>query len=97
TACADTRGSSFVATGRGGIPQNPNQDIKSDRTWYDIRDLSAYRQNQPVAAKVPKAAETLVEATSWQRNPDGKVELVADKSQTPGSLPQQATCSVAKM
>ncbi len=48
--CADTSGSSFVATGRGGVPQNPNQQIWSDvydglrlRTWSDVRDISAFR------------------------------------------------------
>ncbi len=78
--CADTSGSSFVATGRGGIPQNPNQEVRSDRTWSDIRDLSAYRRNSSVTAQISTSPEVLVQATSWRRNVQGKIELVADKS-----------------
>ncbi|BAY01235.1 S-layer family protein [Anabaena sp. PCC 7938] len=55
TGCSNNTGSSFVATGRGGIPQNPNQEVKSDdydglrlRTWSDIRDISAFKTTQPV-------------------------------------------------
>ncbi|BAZ40863.1 filamentous hemagglutinin-like protein [Calothrix sp. NIES-4101] len=91
TGCADSSGSSFIATGRGGIPQNPNQDVKSDRTWSDVRDISAFRQTQPVQAKIPTTPETLVQATSWHRNAQGKIELVADKPSTP--VQQQLTCA----
>ncbi len=31
---------------------------------------------------MPKTPETIVEATSWQRNADGEIELVADNSST---------------
>ncbi|MHC5731332.1 MAG: filamentous hemagglutinin, partial [Nostoc sp.] len=50
TGCAGSEGSSFVATGRGGIPKNPTEQVTRDvydglplRTWADIRDISAYR------------------------------------------------------
>ncbi len=94
TGCADTQGSSFVATGRGGIPQNPTQKIASDRTWSDIRDLSAYRNIQTVHTQIPlnrqeargKRQEDIVQATSWRRNAQGKVELIAAKSAPTRSL-----------
>ncbi|MEH2347600.1 MAG: S-layer family protein [Nostoc sp.] len=89
--CADTSGSSFVATGRGGIPQNPSQDVRSDRTWSDIRNLNAYRQTSPVTAKIPETPESLVQATSWRRNAQGKIELIADKSIAP--IQQLLTCA----
>ncbi|MEA5618387.1 S-layer family protein [Cronbergia sp. UHCC 0137] len=86
TGCADTSGSSFVATGRGGIPQNPTQEVRSDvynglhlRTWSDIRDISAYRKTRAVKVEIPQSPETLVQATNWGRNAQGKVELFADK------------------
>jgi len=89
TGCASNQGSSFVATGRGGIPQNPNQQVGSDvydglrlRTWSDTRDISAYRQIGEITAQIPQSPEVLVQATSWHRNPQGKIELVADKSST---------------
>ncbi|AFZ02490.1 filamentous hemagglutinin N-terminal domain-containing protein [Calothrix sp. PCC 6303] len=98
SGCSENQGSSFVATGRGGIPQNPSLDVRSDtsgglyslRTWSDIRDISAYRKTQPVQAKIPQTPETLVQATGWYRNAQGKIELVADKSSTPA---QQLSCA----
>ncbi|MEA5549926.1 S-layer family protein [Anabaena cylindrica UHCC 0172] len=96
--CADTSGSSFIATGRGGIPQNPNQQVGSDvydglrqGTWSDIRDISAYRGNSAVKAQIPKSTPSLISATSWYRNAEGKIELIADKS--PAQVQQALTCA----
>ncbi|AKG20329.1 two-partner secretion domain-containing protein [Calothrix sp. 336/3] len=91
SGCDVNQGSSFVATGRGGIPQNPSQELRSDtygglyslRPWSDTRDISTYRKAQPAQTKILPSPETLVQATSWRRNSQGKVELVAAKSSTP--------------
>ena len=91
TGCSDANGSRFVTTGRGGIPQNPTQEIGSDRTWSDVRDISAYRQTGEVTAQIPPTPEALVQATSWHRNAQGKIELVADKS--PTYVQQPLTCA----
>ncbi|AKG20330.1 two-partner secretion domain-containing protein [Calothrix sp. 336/3] len=92
SGCDDVnQGSSFVATGRGGIPENPNQDVRTDRPWVDIRNISTYRKAQPAQAKILPSPETLVQATSWRRNAQGKVELVAAKSSTP--VQQPLTCA----
>ncbi|WGV28942.1 S-layer family protein [Halotia branconii] len=91
TGCSANTGSSFVATGRGGVPQNPNQEVRSDRTWSDIRNLNAYRQNSPVTAKIIETQASFVQATSWRRNAQRKIELVADKSIAP--TPQSLTCA----
>ncbi|WP_442941284.1 two-partner secretion domain-containing protein [Nostoc sp.] len=98
TGCADNQGSRFVATGRGGVPQNPLQQVGSDvydglrlRTWSDIRNLTAYRKTQKVQAQMPESPEVLVQASSWHRNAQGKIELVADKS--PTYLQQPLTCA----
>ncbi|MBR8834573.1 MAG: filamentous hemagglutinin N-terminal domain-containing protein [Stigonema ocellatum SAG 48.90 = DSM 106950] len=77
TGCAGRQGSRFVATGRGGVPQNPTQQIGSDRTWSDVRDLSGYRKPGKAIAQTPPSSEVLIEATSWHRNAKGKVELIA--------------------
>ncbi|AFZ02485.1 beta strand repeat-containing protein [Calothrix sp. PCC 6303] len=98
SGCSANQGSSFVATGRGGIPQNPSQDVRSDtsaglyslRTWSDTRDISTYRKTQPIQAEIPQLPETLVQATGWYRNVQGKIELVADKS---SNQVQQLTCA----
>ncbi|MEH2066825.1 MAG: S-layer family protein [Nostoc sp.] len=91
TGCSGTQGSRFVATGRGGVPQNPNQQVTSDRSWSDIRDLRAYRKTGNVTAQTPKSPEILIEATSWHRNAKGQVELVAAPS--PANIQPQLTCA----
>ncbi|MEA5549927.1 S-layer family protein [Anabaena cylindrica UHCC 0172] len=94
--CADSSGSSFIATGRGGIPQNPTQDVRSDvyglrqGTWSDIRDISAYRGSSAVKAQIPKSTPSLIPATSWHRNAQGKIELIAD---SPAQVQQSLTCA----
>ncbi|MEH2024399.1 MAG: hypothetical protein V7K62_12540 [Nostoc sp.] len=57
----------------------------------DIRDMSAYRKTQKVQAQILTAPEVLVQATSWHRNAQGKIELVADKS--PAQVQQPLTCA----
>ncbi len=98
TGCAGSEGSRFVATGRGGVPPNPLQQVTSDvydglhlRTWSDIRDSSAYRKTGEVTAQMPQSPEVLIQATSWHRNAQGKIELVADKPST--QVQQPLTCA----
>ncbi|WP_427162942.1 filamentous hemagglutinin N-terminal domain-containing protein [Aliinostoc sp. HNIBRCY26] len=93
SGCADTNRSSFVATGRGGVPQNPTQQVRSDRTWSDIRDISAFHTTKPTPAQTPQSSETLVQATSWRRNPQGKIELVATNTNSP--IPPALICAAA--
>ncbi|MBE8998856.1 S-layer family protein [Nostoc sp. LEGE 12447] len=91
TGCADSEGSRFVATGRGGVPQNPLQQVTSDHTWSDIRNLTAYRKTGEVIAQIPTKEAVLVQATGWRRNTQGKIELIADKSPTQAQQP--LTCA----
>ncbi|BAY99428.1 filamentous hemagglutinin-like protein [Tolypothrix tenuis PCC 7101] len=91
TGCSANTGSSFVATGRGGIPQNPSQEVRSDRTWSDIRDISAYRNIGEGITHTPKSPTVLIAATSWHRNAQGKIELVAHQS--PTQMQSSLTCA----
>ncbi len=98
TGCSANQGSSFVATGRGGVPQNPTQEVRSDvydglrlRTWSDVRNLSAFHKTQPVQAQIPESREIIVQATSWHRRADGLIELVADQS--PANVQPALTCA----
>ncbi|MBD2255895.1 S-layer family protein [Nostoc parmelioides] len=91
TGCSNTNASSFVATGRGGVPQNPSQQVRSDRTWSDIRDISAYRTTSKVTAQTPTHPQIPIQATSWRRNTQGKIELIADKSSV--NLQPSLTCA----
>jgi large exoprotein involved in heme utilization and adhesion len=60
------------------------------RTWSDIRDISAYRKTGNITAQISPSPDVLVQATSWHRNAQGKVELVAD--QTKAQVQQPFTC-----
>ena len=77
--CSSNNDSSFVATGRGGIPHNPNQYLNLNRTWSDIRDLSAYHQQNSNTVENPLLSNqsAIVEATDFIRNENGEIELVA--------------------
>lgn len=88
--CSANHDSSFVMTGRGGIPSNPTQPTHVAQTWNDIRDLSTFPSKTTVS--LPESqSPALVEATSWHRNPQtGKVELVAAR---PMRSHQPMTCA----
>ena len=92
--CGSAKTSSFIATGRGGIPQGPHKKQGSDRPWNDLRSL--YHRSlspiQPLAA-VP-IPEPLVEASAMQLTPDGVMTLVAAK---PIELSSAATCGVGNI
>jgi filamentous hemagglutinin family protein len=78
SGCQWTADSEFVATGRSGVPANPNSPLTSSRSWSDVRDLSEFRGETVESATVPREApEQLVEATGWVVHEDGTVELVA--------------------
>jgi filamentous hemagglutinin family protein len=83
--CRDVQGSSFVVTGRGGLPPTPQQALGDDPRWRDWR-TPAEISRQPNATRngpVPPSANptssksALVEATGWVIEPDGQVILTA--------------------
>ena len=88
--CNAAKTSSFIATGRGGIPNNPTQRRGSDRPWNDFRPLAATNSAvTPVAMTNP--IKPLIEASSIQIDKTGLISLVAAK---PIGLPSTATCSI---
>ncbi|MEC4811985.1 MAG: S-layer family protein [Scytonema sp. PMC 1069.18] len=91
TGCAEDGDSYFVATGRGGIPQNPIVQIIDERAWEDVRDLSTYYKTLEVQAHTPPSTNVLVQATTWYRNAVGKVELIA--SQSSAHVESPLTCA----
>ncbi|NJO20362.1 MAG: S-layer family protein, partial [Spirulinaceae cyanobacterium RM2_2_10] len=47
----DTIGNNrFIATGRGGLPENPGNLRRSSVVWGDVRELSGFRTTAPAAA-----------------------------------------------
>jgi filamentous hemagglutinin family protein len=91
TGCTDQTTSSFIATGRGGIPKNPTQTMNVDRVWPDLRDVVVAGATKPV--KLAIAPSQLVEATAWQINPQGQPELI---DQGMGSMPKGDRVSCAR-
>ena len=76
TGCTNKAYSSFVATGKGGIPQNPNERVDASLSWSDIRDLSAYQNNNSFLTSISNKP-VIIEATGFIRNSSGEIELVA--------------------
>ena len=78
--CAAREGSSFIATGRGGLPEDPTAPLRSLILWQDLQDFSRINSSGNLAN-----ANTSVEidngrlrqqATGWIINEVGNVELV---------------------
>jgi filamentous hemagglutinin family protein len=86
TSCSTKSDSSFVATGRGGIPENPIQSLKSDRTWFDLRTIAEAR-NEPSMGNVSAP----IEATTLVTNAQGQVVLIGEGPMA--SNPQGVNCS----
>jgi filamentous hemagglutinin family protein len=84
--CRVGQGSEFVVTGRGGLPSSPNETLRANAPWEDLRIVE---ESQPTGFKLPPASrsqppkikdqqpETIVEAQGWISAPNGKVLLTA--------------------
>ncbi|MBW4548695.1 MAG: S-layer family protein [Symplocastrum torsivum CPER-KK1] len=89
TGCRNVRDSSFVVTGRGGLPPNPEQQLDDDAEWLDRRRLTVAQQTNPGTdgsqqhsegrLDTPHSAHhpPLIEATGWELAPTGQVILTA--------------------
>ncbi|NMG07458.1 S-layer family protein [Brasilonema sp. UFV-L1] len=99
--------SSFVSTGRGGLPMSPTEPLQDTSTlsaWVRLRPKPANSAKttispQPTAVsnttKVA-AATPIVEATGWIVDSNGNIELVAQTPQVSPRSPWQtpASCPV---
>jgi len=76
--------SSFVITGRGGLPPNPKEALSKDAVFVDWVTLNAERENRSspsVPTKTTSATPApLVEAQGWVINAKGEVVLTATAS-----------------
>jgi filamentous hemagglutinin family protein len=82
--CEAARGqeeSSFVVTGRGGLPPNPKEALSSDDVQVPWVPLNPEEENRssPAVSKHPTSATPvpLVEAQGWVMNDKGQVVLTA--------------------
>ncbi len=99
-----SRTSSFVATGRGGLPANPVDPMSADTVWQDIApfESDSVEQNStensrsdlnPTAAVTTPVVETsIVEAQNWTRTANGSIVLLAQSEVTTERFEQLAQC-----
>ncbi|MGL6343471.1 MAG: beta strand repeat-containing protein, partial [Waterburya sp.] len=93
SSCPVPETNTFVVSGKGGIPENPEQYLKGQTTWQDFRQLANnipdFDNNQPQSTNLNSEQSanvpTIVESQGWIVNHKGKVELVAA---TPQITPQ---------
>jgi len=99
-SCANTRDNRFAITGRGGLPVTPYEALNG---WYNTARVSAVgaaegqrgrgAEGQRVGiSRLPYAIphSPIIEATGWQKNANGEVELVANDRGTVSS-PRNST------
>lgn len=73
--------SSFVATGRGGVPLGPEDAIAPHALWeelYTPNDQNIASEERPVFT-MPTAAESFTEAQGWEVNTEGNIVFVTDQ------------------
>ena len=87
--------SRFVATGRGGLPEDPSDRRSSNHPWTDIRDPSAFHKatNSTAVSQSETATPPIVEATGWRTNAKGTVDIYATSSVPSTSVFSLSNCA----
>jgi filamentous hemagglutinin family protein len=76
TGCDQTKSTSFIMTGRGGVPTNPSQWVNTDRSWQDLRDVKVDALLMPLTPTTASRPSEWQEATAWVKNAQGQPELI---------------------
>ncbi|MCC5618718.1 filamentous hemagglutinin N-terminal domain-containing protein [Nostoc sp. CHAB 5836] len=97
--CTPRRGqnaSSFIATGRGGLPQSPNEPLRGRAVitgWVDLPAQVTHTVTDKLStATMTKSSDQIVEAQGWIVDAKGNVVLVAQSEQS-SSIPSAMPCS----
>ncbi|MEH2360218.1 MAG: S-layer family protein, partial [Nostoc sp.] len=105
--CTPRRGknpSRFIATGRGGLPQSPNEPLRGRAVitgWVDLPPQATPRVTDKLAVEitdkkpttsVTKSTNQIVEAQGWIVDANGDIILVAQSVQS-SSIPSAMSCS----
>ncbi len=86
SACSVALENTFVVTGNGGLPPDPTEVLRGQDVWVDMRLTEIRELTRPIEQLSNELEEredssiepqSIVEATGWQRQQDGTVELVA--------------------
>ncbi|MBW4449143.1 MAG: filamentous hemagglutinin N-terminal domain-containing protein [Spirirestis rafaelensis WJT71-NPBG6] len=88
--------SSFIITGRGGLPPNPKDILTPDAVevdWVTLNPNFDNRKSPSVSTPTKPTPEPIVEATGWVFNAKGQVVFTADAPTTPrNSWNKSAEC-----
>jgi large exoprotein involved in heme utilization and adhesion len=91
---ADRQGSSFVITGRGGVPASPFDTISavnipdhlgsiSNQTASNTSNVITSNPSDRLPTQIP---DRIVEAQGWIINPQGQISLIAEVAATPAPV-----------
>ncbi|MBN4003846.1 filamentous hemagglutinin N-terminal domain-containing protein [Nostoc sp. LPT] len=88
--------SRFIATGRGGLPQSPNEPLRGRAVitgWVDLPAQVTHTVTDKLStASMTKSTEPIVEAQGWIADANGNIMLVAQSVQS-SSIPSAMSCS----
>ena len=86
--CAESGQNQFIASGRGGFASDPRSRLESLSPWQDLRSpngtvtatslatsFGGNRHSHQTASSLANKTEPILEASSWQRNRQGQIEL----------------------
>jgi filamentous hemagglutinin family protein len=96
--CDMPTGSRFIITGHGGLPKTPRERFQIHRSWGDLRSPGSTSSLTPLATSkitskiTAKTMPPIVEASSFQRSPDGTIALVAHGVAKVGTI--VASCAI---
>jgi filamentous hemagglutinin family protein len=99
--CLASQGNSFVVTGRGGLPPNPEQQLDDDADWQDRRQLVvawpalSESGNPPPNASMSDGRRSnppLIEVTALQVTPSGSIRLVGPAAAAHDPLSLAVAC-----
>ncbi|HEY9301286.1 MAG TPA: S-layer family protein, partial [Phormidium sp.] len=86
SGCSVASENSFVITGRGGLPEDPNQTLRGRTVWRDLRAVGEMgrwgngEQTRISQSPVPSAHSPIIEASGWKTNSFGQIELVGNST-----------------
>ncbi|MGK7898340.1 MAG: filamentous hemagglutinin N-terminal domain-containing protein [Xenococcus sp. (in: cyanobacteria)] len=70
--------SSFINTGRGGLPTSPYEPLESNDIFVDVQLPTEWRKKSTTNSSISEpATKHIVEASAWVINEKGNVELVS--------------------
>ncbi|MCC5614023.1 S-layer family protein [Nostoc sp. CHAB 5836] len=87
--------SRFIATGRGGLPQSPNEPLRGRAVitgWVDLPPEATTIADKLSTASITKSSDRIVEAQGWIVDANGNIILVAQSVQS-FFIPSAMSCS----